>query len=66
MNITPHFSLDEFIVSRHDINNKPPHTLIATLLRTAQGMEKVRTILGCPITISSGYRSPELNSRVGG
>jgi len=36
------------------------------LLRSAFGMEGVRTLLGAPIIISSGYRSPEVNKAVGG
>lgn len=30
------------------------------------GLERVRAVLGCPILISSGYRSPKLNAAIGG
>ena len=71
--LTPHFSLSEMTDSqtaaRRGIHNVPalgsPER--ANLERTAQTMEEVRTILGDkPILISSGYRSPAVNSAVGG
>jgi zinc D-Ala-D-Ala carboxypeptidase len=66
MKITEHFELEEFIVSdtaaRCGINNDPPIVVMPALARTAQGMEAVRDELGgLPITITSGYRSLELN-----
>jgi zinc D-Ala-D-Ala carboxypeptidase len=71
--LTPHFSLEEMTDSqtaaRKGIPNVPPigSPERANLLRTAETMEKVRTILGDkPILISSGYRSPAVNAAVGG
>ena len=70
MNISTHFSLDEFINSqtaaRQGIDNTPTDAVICSLQRTALGLELVRTLLGAPIIISSGYRSPALNKAVGG
>lgn len=70
MKLTEHFNLIEFTHSqtaiRWGIQNMPSPNIIANLLITAQGMEKVRAMLGKPITISSGYRSPRLNVAVGG
>jgi zinc D-Ala-D-Ala carboxypeptidase len=72
-NLTPNFTLEEFTDSqtaaRKGIHNVPamgsPER--ANLTRTAEVMEKVRTILGDkPILISSGYRSPQVNTAVGG
>jgi zinc D-Ala-D-Ala carboxypeptidase len=71
--LTEHFTLQEFTDSqtaaRKSINNVPPvgSPERKNLLRTAEVMEKVRTLLGDkPILISSGYRGPSLNAAVGG
>jgi zinc D-Ala-D-Ala carboxypeptidase len=71
--LTEHFTLEEFTDSqtaaRKGINNVPPvgSPERANLMRTAETMEQVRTILGDkPILISSGYRSPQVNAAVGG
>lgn len=71
MNLSPHFTLAEMTVSqtaaRRGIDNTPPPEVLARLRKTAQGMEGVRVVLGgAPILISSGYRSPAVNSAVGG
>ena len=71
MNLSPHFTLAEFVVSdtaaRRGIENDPPADLLHALKRTAQGLEAVRVRLGgAPIIISSGYRCPALNAAVGG
>lgn len=45
----------------------PPPDKLANIRVAAQGMERVRALLGDkPINISSGYRSPEVNAAVGG
>ena len=71
MNLSPHFTLEEFSESqtagRKGIDNDPPSLLFSSLSNTAEGLEQVRTLLGDrPIRISSGYRSPALNKAVGG
>ena len=70
MNLSPHFTLAEFVVSetaaRAGIDNDPPLGLLPALKRTALGLEAVRIRLGAPILITSGYRSPALNAAVGG
>ena len=70
MNLTPHFTLDEFIISqtaaREGIDNTPDERTTATLKYTATIMEDIRSLFGRPIVISSGYRSPALNKRVKG
>lgn len=69
MQLTEHFTLDEFVRSvtaeRLHIDNTPPEALIDELRETAQMMERVREMLGAPIVISSGYRCPTLNRAVG-
>ena len=71
--LTEHFTLEEFTDSqtaaRNGVHNMPKEgsSASANLLRTAEVMEKVRTILyDNPVLISSGYRSPKLNAMVGG
>ncbi len=70
MKLSAHFDLSEFVVSqtasRLGIDNTPPAEIIIALTRVAQWLEGVRILLGVPIIISSGYRSPELNKAVGG
>lgn len=69
--LSPHFTLAEMTVSatgaRLGLSNLPGPRELATLTRTAERMEEVRTLLGNrPILVSSGYRSPAVNRAVGG
>jgi zinc D-Ala-D-Ala carboxypeptidase len=69
--LTPHFTLEEMTDSqtaaRKGIPNVPTDQERKNLLRTAEVLEKVRTLLGDkPVLISSGYRSPAVNAAVGG
>ena len=68
--LTEHFALEEFTHSqtaaRKGLNNNPPSPERKNLQRMAETMEKVRGILGHPVLISSGYRSPTVNKAVGG
>lgn len=70
MKLSEHFTLDEFTTSqtaaRLAIGNNPGAVEIKNLHRLAEALEKVRAIHGSPLTISSGYRSPNLNSAIGG
>lgn len=70
MMLTPHFSLEELIRSdvavRKGIANLPDEQIIENLKILALGLERIRAILGVPMQITSGYRSPKLNSAVGG
>lgn len=68
--LTPNFSLAEFIRSdtalTHRLDNSPTPEHLANLRLTALGMEMVRLILGRAILVSSAYRSPVVNAKVGG
>ena len=68
--LTPHFTLEELCASefaaRNAIDNTPTPEVVANLKRLASMLEKVRELLKKPIHISSGYRSPALNARIGG
>lgn len=71
MRLTDHFTLAEFLRSdtaeRLCIDNTPDGASLANLqTHTAPGLEQARLLLGHPIYISSGYRSPTLNKRIGG
>lgn len=69
--LAPNFWLSEFLHSetavRLSIDNTPPQTVLANLEAiVGPGMQRLRDILGVPIVISSGYRSPVLNRHIGG
>lgn len=66
--LSPHFALEELIATQHrQYDNRPPPTVRAALTQTAMRMEAVRHLLGdLPVSVSSGYRCPELNRAVGG
>lgn len=67
MQLSQHFSLAELTVTNTGIKNEPNPELLGRLILLADRMEKVRSICGDnPVTISSGYRSPEVNKAVGG
>lgn len=71
MKLSPNFALDELTASetaaRHGIDNTPDQATIQNLTRLANALQEVRALLGNKVIIvSSGYRSPELNQKVGG
>ena len=71
MMISENFSLAELTRSeyaiRHGINNQPTDADVLENLHTlAGGLERVQQVLRLPIYVTSGYRSPKVNSGVGG
>jgi putative chitinase len=68
--LSRYFTLSELTFSstatRLGIDNTPTSDIVANLTDTAQHMDIVRTLLGKPIHVDSGYRSPVLNSAVKG
>ena len=70
MRLSPNFTLAQLTHSdtalARGIANQPDQLQIASLTRLAQSLELVMTLLQAPLTISSAYRSPELNAAVGG
>jgi len=69
MNLTQHFTLDELIHSNKaiemGIDNRPPAEMLPRLVLVAQMLERVRSTLGVPIMVTSGYRCFALNQAVG-
>lgn len=69
--LTLNFSLAEFTRSqtatRQEIDNSLPETLLMDAVWFAETiLEAIRELVGVPVRISSGYRCPELNQRIGG
>lgn len=63
MRLTPNFSLDEF---RSKDGSSFPSEIVQSLTILANQLQALRTELGRSITITSGYRSPSHNLKVGG
>jgi zinc D-Ala-D-Ala carboxypeptidase len=68
--LSEHFTLAELTVSewasRNNVDNQPTLDIIESLKKLALRLEEVRTVLGKPIHINSGYRSPKVNKAIGG
>ena len=66
-NLSEHFVLGEFTRSKYpEVYNIPSHEAIANLKRLCEWLEVLREKASQPIIINSGYRSPQLNRKVGG
>ena len=66
-NLSQHFTLGEFTRSKYpEVYNIPSHEAIANMKRLCVWLEVLRNKVGHPIVINSGYRSPQLNRKVGG
>ena len=67
MHLSEHFTLGEVTKSRHtEVYNIPSHVAIENLKRVCAWLEELRVRAKTPIVINSGYRSPQLNKKVGG
>ena len=70
MKITNHFALNEITNSdtakRLGIDNSLPEELMSNARRMCERLEEVRALFNKPIMITSFYRCPELNTKVGG
>ena len=72
--LSPHFTLGEMTTSNHkEVYNIPSHEAIANLKRLCGWLEELRKRYNAkygvgeePIRINSGYRSPQLNRKIGG
>ena len=66
--LSEHFTLGEMTKSNShpEVYNIPSHEAIANLKRVCGWLEVLRERYGKPIIINSGYRSPQLNKKIGG
>jgi len=68
--LSPHFTLAALTYSdtarQHGLDNQPAEEHLANLRRLARSLESIQQLLGHPVSITSAYRSPELNRLVGG
>ncbi|MFN7646991.1 MAG: D-Ala-D-Ala carboxypeptidase family metallohydrolase [Acidobacteriota bacterium] len=68
--LTEHFTLQEMVISqtaaRMGIDNTPTPEILKNLRIMAAKLEEIRSLLGVPVLVSSGYRCPALNKAVGG
>lgn len=65
--MTPHFTLQELTHTDHrQFDNKPNESELKNILRLANFLEEVKTVLGGkPIMINSAFRSKQVNDAVG-
>ena len=66
--LSEHFTLGELTKSNShpEVYNIPSHEAIANMKRLCQWLEVLRKRYNAPIIINSGYRSPQLNKKIGG
>ena len=66
--LSEHFTLGEFTKSgsHPEVYNIPSHEAIENMKRLCGWLEVLRSRAGAPIIINSGYRSPQLNKKIGG
>jgi zinc D-Ala-D-Ala carboxypeptidase len=69
--LSEHFSYAEMIysqtASRMGLSNEPDSVSYENLKKLCEVLEQVRMLCGSnPVTITSGYRSPEVNKACGG
>lgn len=71
MQLSQYFKLEEFEYSdtarAYGIDNSVPKSLIPNIVRLHDNvLYPLRKLIGHPVNITSGYRCPDLNSKVGG
>ena len=68
--MSKHFTLEELTFSewaaRNGINNTPTSRIVENLEWLAERLEDVRTLLGWPMRVTSGFRSAAVNAGVNG
>ncbi len=68
MNLSNNFTLEELthseVAERKNLDNTPNASEVANLTRLAALLEQVRSLLGKPIMINSGFRSKPVNDFV--
>lgn len=67
MKLTEHFTLEELTATSKKIKNIPTEKEISALKKLCENvLEPLRVMYGGAIVVNSGFRSPELNSAIGG
>lgn len=66
MQLSPHFTLAEMTRTSYPYDNTPNEFVKSNLRYVATKLEKIREVYNMPIYIESGYRSPPVNTVVGG
>ena len=71
MKLTDNFTINELTYSvtaaANNIDKRPSVEVIANLKALCENvLQPLRNHLGCPVIVTSGYRSPELNKKIGG
>ena len=68
--LTENFTFAELTASttaaRLGLRNVPDGPALYQLTKLAEMLERVRSLLGVPVVVTSAYRSPEVNKAVGG
>lgn len=69
--LSPHFTVEELSASAtarlHQLDNTPTSAPLQNLTHLANDvLERIRGLVDKPVTVSSGYRSPEVNRLVRG
>ena len=68
--MSAHFTIEELtfsqLATRRGLHNEPDAAELKNLKRLIATLEQVRALVGKPITVSSGYRSPMINTLVNG
>lgn len=65
--LSSHFTLNEMTVTSTGLSNTPDAATVEALRAFVRDvLQPLRTALGSPIVVTSGYRSPAVNSAVGG
>ena len=69
MKLSKYFTYNELTFSetakRLKYTNAPPPKELKSLTNTAQQLDRVRELLGCPVIVNSGYRSLAVNRAIG-
>lgn len=71
MQLSSNFNLNEFTASvtalSKGISNQPSKDALTCIKELVEGLlQPLRTLIAKPFKITSGYRSPELNTAIGG
>lgn len=67
MKLSPSFALEELTRTSTGLSNEPtPEARARLVALCTHALEPVRALLGVPLRVTSGYRSPAVNRAIGG